>query len=104
MKVRMLKNQQGSLDGVNTIEYLREHIYNVPSEMSEFVMKSFLQRGICEIYNPVKIETKIIQPKETKVDYNKLSFKQLQKKAKNMGINTYKMNKEKIIEAISEVI
>ena len=66
MKVRMQETKHGSLDGFKTMTYLKEHIYDVPSEMSEYIAKAWLQRKICEIYQEFKLETKIVIPTETK--------------------------------------
>ena len=64
----MLQDKSGSLDGFKAVQYMKEHIYDVPSEMSEYVAKAWLQRGVCEIYNPTieKIETKTVKKTTTK--------------------------------------
>lgn len=66
MIVVMNKTTLGSNDGFTTTEFQEGKSYKVPSEMSDYLAKGFLQRGLCKIKGPVKLETKVTEPKEVK--------------------------------------
>ena len=75
MIVVMKKTTLGSNNGIDAIEFSEGKSYKVPSEMSKFLVQGFLQRGLCEIKQPAKLETKIIEPKEVKRQQKKLRTK-----------------------------
>lgn len=65
-KVKMLESVHASLDGMNQTYFEKDKEY----EINDFLLRSFLERGVCEICTPRKKdlveEKKVIIPEETK--------------------------------------
>ena len=66
MKVRMLETVQGSNDGIKTLTFEKGRVYKCPSEISDYLVNGWLQRGFCEPAEIIREEVKIFTPNESK--------------------------------------
>lgn len=120
MKIKMIKDTSGSINGYTIIDYKANQVYKVDGkEINEFCAKSFLKRGLAKIEdNKPTIETKVpaIENKAIqKVEVTKSEqledlaeeveeeleddFKELKKKAIDLGLNVGSIKKVSTLKA-----
>ncbi|MEL7659603.1 Rho termination factor N-terminal domain-containing protein [Acetobacterium wieringae] len=98
MKIKMIKNAPGSIDGINAVDYQEGQIYDVPL----FIANSFEAKGYAVKVDGAPAERKVIIANEFKAeDLAVRTVDELREIAKSSRIAGYsKLNKEDLIQAI----
>jgi hypothetical protein len=77
MKIKMIKTSRASLDGINITTFKEGCIYEKGEKLTQEIIESFFDDGVCEIVEEHKPEEKkVVKPKESKKSAKKKKVQQ----------------------------